>query len=82
MDGQANITINENATLTALPNGAHSLAIYANDTEGNMAASGTVYFSIAAPKQAPLLTTLVGVSASIVVMGIGLVVVFRKRNHK
>ena len=86
IDGQANITINGNTTLTALPNGAHSLTIYANDTEGNMAASGTVIFSIDVPTQEqgqePSSTTLVGASASMTVIGIGLVVLFRKRNRK
>jgi hypothetical protein len=84
VDGQANITINGNTTLTAPNNGAHSITIYANNTEGNMAASGTVYFSIEVPKpeQEPLPTTLIEVSASVTVMGIGLVVVFRKRNYK
>lgn len=52
IDGQANITVSGNTTLTALPNGAHNLTVYANDTDG-LLASGTIYFSIAVPSQDP-----------------------------
>ena len=46
LDGGLNITITGNTTLTELSDGVHSLAIYANDTAGNMGASDTVYFTI------------------------------------
>jgi len=36
LDGQANVTITGNTTLTGLPNGLHFLEVYANDTCGNM----------------------------------------------
>lgn len=77
LDGKANITTAGNTTLTGLPSGAHSLIIYANDTLGNTAASGTIYFSV----EAPFPTTIVGALASGAVMGIGLIVFFKKRNH-
>lgn len=81
LDGKANITIAENSTLAGLADGPHNLIIYANDTVGNMGTSGTMHFSVDVPKQGSL-PTLIGVSASIIVMGIGLVVFFRKRSHK
>lgn len=43
---QANVTIAGNTTLTGLSVGAHSITIYANDTSGNMGASGTVHFMV------------------------------------
>jgi len=81
LDEKANSTIVGNTTLTALSNGAHNLTIYANDTLGNMAASRTIYFSVEVPTQEPSSATLVGASASVAVMGIGLIVWFKKRNR-
>ncbi len=81
LDGKANVTIAGNTTLTALANGAHNLTIYANDTLGNMATSGTIYFNVEVPKQDPSSATLVGALASVAVMGIGLMVLFKKRNR-
>ena len=46
LDGQANVTITENTTLTGLFDGSHSLTVYAKDTDGNTGASETIYFSI------------------------------------
>jgi hypothetical protein len=46
IDGQDNITILGNTTLLGLPDGAHNVLVYANDTSGNMASSTTVHFSI------------------------------------
>ena len=81
LDGKANTTIAGNTTLTALANGAHNLTIYANDTLGNMATSGTIYFNVEVPKQEPSSATLVGTLASVAVIGIGLMVLFKKRNR-
>ena len=46
LDGQANVTITGNITLTRLSYGAHSLVVYAKDTAGNTGTSETIYFSI------------------------------------
>jgi len=46
LDGQANVTLTGNTTLTSLADGSHSVVVYANDTAGNMGASSTVYFTI------------------------------------
>jgi hypothetical protein len=81
LDGKANTTIAGNTTLTALANGAHNLTIYANDTLGNMATSGTIYFNVEVLKQDPSSATLVGTLASVAVIGIGLMVLFKKRNR-
>lgn len=84
LDGKENLTIAGNTTLTALANGPHNLTIYANDSVGNMGASGTIHFSIDMPSKteqsnARLITVEVGVPASAAVMAILLFVVFRKR---
>ena len=46
LDGQANVTILGNSTLTALQDGTHNVVVYANNTCGIMGASCKVYFSV------------------------------------
>ncbi len=46
LDNQDNMSIAGNVTLADLPDGAHNLVIYANDTTGNIGKSDTVFFSI------------------------------------
>jgi len=48
LDGQANVTIAGNTTLTGLSDGMHSLVVYARDTAGYTGASETIHFSIEA----------------------------------
>lgn len=47
LDGQENITIRGNTTLTELPEGAHSLTIYSTDNEGTTTKTETITFTIA-----------------------------------
>jgi hypothetical protein len=79
LDGQANVTVAENFTLTELPSGSHTLTLYANDTVGNMGASKTINFNIAAPFPTTLVATASGVSAALACLG--LLVYFKKRKH-
>lgn len=46
LDSQANVTITGNMTLTRLCEGTHNLTVYAKDTIGNTATSGTVHFTV------------------------------------
>jgi len=79
LDGNENITATGNMTLTQLSNGAHNVTVYATDEAGNVGASETVHFSVDAP--APFPTTLVIAPIASVVVGVGLLVYFKKR-HK
>lgn len=45
LDGQMNITIDGNTTLTGLSEGTHSIILYGNDTSGNMNHSDIIYFT-------------------------------------
>jgi hypothetical protein len=84
LDERVNVTITENFTLTALSSGSHTLTIYANDTVGNMGASETILFTVVKETEPaePLPPTVVVVSAvSATVIGSGILVYFRKRNH-
>lgn len=47
LDGQNNVTIAGNTTLTELSVGAHTLAVYAWDEAGNIKANQTVNFTVA-----------------------------------
>jgi undecaprenyl-diphosphatase len=45
LDGQTNVTITGNTTLTNLAEGSHHIIVYSNDTAGTIYSSQTVYFS-------------------------------------
>jgi parallel beta-helix repeat protein len=47
LDGQANVTITKNETMTGLSVGSHSITMYAKDVAGNVGASETIHFTIA-----------------------------------
>jgi hypothetical protein len=79
LDGQANVTITGNTTLTELAYGSHTLTVYADDTVGNMGNSSIIDFSIAEPFPETLVATASGVTVAVV--GAGLLIYFRKRNH-
>lgn len=49
LDGHANVSIVGNTTLQELPNGSHSLIVYANDTAENTGSSDKVYFTTSSP---------------------------------
>jgi hypothetical protein len=77
LDGQENVTINANTTLTGLSEGDHNVTVYATDEAGNIGASETIYFRI---ESFP--TTLVIASVvTVAVIGIVLLVYFKKRKH-
>jgi hypothetical protein len=78
LDGEANVTITENFTLTQLPSGSHTLAVYANDTVGNMGISPTITFSVAEPFPT-LLVTFSVIILSVVCAGLGLLIYLIRR---
>jgi predicted phage tail protein len=70
-----------NLTLNDLTNGAHNITVYALDNYGIRGASETASFTIEQPAPFPtaLAATAFGVSATVI--GIGLLVYFKKRKH-
>jgi hypothetical protein len=76
LDGQENVTISGNITLTGLLNGNHNVTIYVTDKAGNVA-SETISFSV------EVLFPVVAVAAAsgVAVIGVGLLVYFKKRKH-
>ncbi len=78
LDGQDNVTVTGNATISGLTNGVHNVTVYAKDTFGNVGASETVSFSVEVPFPATLVVAPV---ASVVVIGAVLAIYFKKRKH-
>ena len=77
LDAMENVTIDGNTTLSGLSNGEHSLTIYAWDIAGNVGASETLYFTIAEPL--PVVPVATASVASVAVMGVALLMYFKKR---
>jgi nitrous oxidase accessory protein NosD len=84
LDGEENVTVTGNFTLTDLPNGSHNVAVYANDTYGNMSVSETINFTIAVPEPTPepfpTLPVATASVASIIAVSAGLVY-FKRHKH-
>ncbi|MBN1357146.1 hypothetical protein JW988_00085 [Candidatus Bathyarchaeota archaeon] len=78
LDGEANTTITGNVTLPRPSYGSHQIQVYATDLVGHKSTSETIYFSVTEPFP----TTLVIASViTVTVVGIGLLVYFKKRKH-
>ena len=82
LDGQANVTITDNITLSGLAEGVHSVTVYAQDTEGQTRTSGTIYFTIsqgAEPAQTEAFPTEIVIIAAAAVAVVVVVIYFMKR---
>ncbi len=84
LDGQENVPISGNTTLTGLSNGQHNVTVYAIDTDGYNGASCTLLFNVNAPEFAEFsVVTLVIAFVIVVVMAsAGLLVYFRRRRKE
>ncbi|MBN1244811.1 hypothetical protein JXA31_04380 [Candidatus Bathyarchaeota archaeon] len=79
LDGQDNVTINGNTTISGLTSGLHNVTVYARDELNNTGASETVSFTVEVHFPTALVATASGVSATII--GIGFIVYYKKRRH-
>src|SRR4030042_682889 len=85
LDGQENVTVNGNTTLSGLSNGAHNVTVYAWDAAGNVGFSETATFTTTEPEPpAPFPTAPVAAAsiASVAGVGAGLLVFFKKRKRQ
>ena len=64
-----------------LPIGAHNVTVFGFDASGNMGASETVCFAVAAPEPFPVVPVATASAASVAVAVAGLLVYLRRRNH-
>ena len=85
VDGQENVTINGNTTLVGLLNVDHNVTVYATDEVGNTGISETVEFNVAVPEPEPKPFPAVPIAvfsvATVVIVGAGLLVYFKKRKR-
>ena len=87
LDGLDNVTVVDNTTLVGLTAGMHNVTVYAWDTAGNVGASETITFSISEPESEPSLTSpfpkilVIASVSTLAIVGIGLLVYFKKRKH-
>jgi hypothetical protein len=79
LDGQENVTITGNTTLTDLSYGDHNVTVYATDMCGHVGASETIYFTITEPF--PTASVTAASVASVAVVSMVLLVYFKKRKH-
>jgi hypothetical protein len=79
LDGQENVSLAGNTTLTGLANGDHNLTIYAKDETGNSGVSETIHFNVKVPFPTAIVATALG--APVAVIGISLAVYFKKRKR-
>jgi hypothetical protein len=78
LDGQENVTIAGNTTLSNLPYGKHNITVYATDKAGNTGASETIHFTIDEPFPT---TMVIAPVASVAFVGAGLLLYFKKRRR-
>jgi hypothetical protein len=78
LDEQENVTITGNTTLTGLSDGTHTLTIYAKDIAGNTGISESIIFNIQTFQTTLVLASL----ASVVTIGLGLMVYFKKKTRQ
>jgi hypothetical protein len=79
LDGQKSVVIDGNATLSGLSNGEHNVTVYAQDVAGNVGTSETIKISVELPF--PTIVVIAPI-ASVVFVGVGLLIYFKKRKHK
>jgi len=82
LDGQETVTVTGNTTLTALSNGLHTLTVYAKDMFENTGTSEIISFSVEVAEPFPTALVAAASVASLAVVGVGLMVYFKKRNHQ
>ena len=81
LDGWDNVTVAGNTTLNGLSPGAYNVTVYVQDLVGNVGASETIHFNIAEePEPFPTTIVIVPIVAAVVI-GVGLVIYFKKRKR-
>jgi N-acetylneuraminic acid mutarotase len=79
LDGES-FEVSGNTTLTGLSYGSHNVTFYATDTSGNTGASETIIFSVA-EEPFPAVPVAAASAAIVAVVGVGLLVYFKKRRQ-
>jgi len=80
-DGESNVSVPGNTTLSRLPDGAHNLTVFATDLAGNVG-SETLVFTVANSEPFPATLAVAASGASAIAIAVGLLVYLRKRAHR
>jgi hypothetical protein len=81
LDGEETVTITGNTTLSGLSSGLHNITVYARDEFENTGASETISFRVA-EEPFPAVPVAAASAAIVGVVGVGLLVYFKKRKHQ
>ena len=84
LDGDVYVSVNGNTTLSGLVAGLHNVTVFAIDIYGSSGASKTVNFTIIEPsiiEPFPTALVITASGASAAIIGLGLLVYFRKRKR-
>lgn len=79
LDGQNNVTLNGNITLTNLLKGEHNMTVYVKDTYGNIGSSQAIVFTTKT-ESSPIVTYLA--MTSIIIIGISIIALLLVRRHR
>lgn len=81
VDGKENQTITDSLNLTGLAEGTHNVTLYAADLAGNIAEPKILLFDVDLPESFPVSIIATASGASAAVVGVCLLVYFKKREH-
>jgi hypothetical protein len=81
LDGQENVTVTGNSTLTGLSIGLHNVTVYAKDAFGNTGTSETLTFTIA-EEPFPTASVAAASAATVLLAGVGVLVYVRRRKRQ
>jgi hypothetical protein len=81
LDSGVNVTMLENTTLTGLSEGLHNVTAYAWDNAQNLGYSENIMFTVTQPEPFPTTLVITASGASLAIIGVGLLVYFKKRKH-
>lgn len=86
LDGQENVTITGNTTLSGVTSGLHNVTVYAKDKFGNIGASETVTFNVAKPESVEpasfqINSVLIVLCASVIIIAVCLLAFLKRRRR-
>jgi len=79
LDGNYNVTLKGNTTLSGLTNGYHTLTLFGEDSFGNIFNLAMVHFTVEVSEPFPALLVASVFGVSVAIGGVGLLVYFKKR---
>jgi len=83
LDGQNNVTINGNTTISNIAYGSHSITVYANSTFGVIGVSKTIDFSVVKPEPFnSMVVILLSVAVIAIVIGLTVAILYYRRHQK